>query len=107
MWISTRVEEKLAQLDEKVWSEQDAYQNALNDVISEDEGRTWAQGMLHRYANSCGQMLTRPLQATSGWAITFSLSTLILACPRIVYSIVLANLNKLHNVESCSMPPES
>jgi len=49
MWISTRVEEKLAQLDEKMWSEKDAYLHALNDIISEDQGRTWAQGMYYRF----------------------------------------------------------
>ena len=48
MWISCRVEERLAQVNRHgSWSQYDeaaAYTVALNDVIREDEGRTWADG---------------------------------------------------------------
>lgn len=55
MWVSTRVEEKLAQLDEKMWSEKDAYSHALNEIISEDQGRTWAQGISCRFLHRMTQ----------------------------------------------------
>lgn len=57
MWVSTRVEEKLAQLDEKMWSEKDAYSHALNEIISEDQGRTWAQGISCRFLHRMTQWL--------------------------------------------------
>jgi len=48
MWVSCRVEDKLAAIQRgPTWSQIDeanAYTNALNEVILEDEGRTWADG---------------------------------------------------------------
>jgi membrane glycosyltransferase len=44
MWVSTRVEDKMAQLDPAQWNESDAYRHALDEVIAEDEGRTQASG---------------------------------------------------------------
>ena len=44
MWVSARVEEKIAQLDETQWTEEQAFTHALDEVIAEDEGRTWAAG---------------------------------------------------------------
>ena len=48
LWISNRVEEKLNAIERpENWSnehEAEAYRNALAEVVSEDEGRTWADG---------------------------------------------------------------
>lgn len=48
MWVSVRVEDKLAEIARhEKWTQEDeanAYQEALNQVVAEDEGRTWADG---------------------------------------------------------------
>ncbi|KAF2458823.1 glycosyl transferase family group 2-domain-containing protein [Lineolata rhizophorae] len=48
LWVSNRVEEKLNRIQRHdVWTTDDelaAYNDALADVIAEDEGRTWAEG---------------------------------------------------------------
>lgn len=48
LYVSARVEDKLAVFQRQgVWSQQqerDLYDNALSQVIEEDEGRTWAEG---------------------------------------------------------------
>ncbi|KAF2427413.1 hypothetical protein EJ08DRAFT_699638 [Tothia fuscella] len=48
LWVSQRIEEKLATKDRSPnWSqieESEAYREALAEVIQEDEGRTWADG---------------------------------------------------------------
>lgn len=48
MWVSTRVEDKLAEFGEE-WTEKEAYNQALEEVVAEDDGRTWAAGMLSRH----------------------------------------------------------
>jgi len=46
MWISTRVEDKLSvQHEDKHEDSAVAYRQALDEVVAEDEGRTWATGM--------------------------------------------------------------
>ena len=48
LWISQRVEDKLAHIRrQENWTEEDesvVYRNTLSEVVSEDEGRTWADG---------------------------------------------------------------
>jgi hypothetical protein len=48
LWVSQRIEEKLEKaLRPEDWTQDDemvVYQNALQEVVSEDEGRTWAEG---------------------------------------------------------------
>ncbi|KAF1982641.1 hypothetical protein K402DRAFT_339995 [Aulographum hederae CBS 113979] len=48
MWVSQRIEDKLATINRRdSWNQEDeaaAYKAALNEVIHEDEGRTWADG---------------------------------------------------------------
>ncbi|KAJ9619954.1 hypothetical protein H2203_008229 [Taxawa tesnikishii (nom. ined.)] len=48
MWVSNRVEDKLAAIFRpETWTQEDeanAYVKALNEVVEEDEGRTWADG---------------------------------------------------------------
>ena len=48
LWVSNRVEDKLNAIDRPDhWNnenEAEAYRNALAEVVSEDEGRTWADG---------------------------------------------------------------
>ena len=48
MWVSNRVEEKLAVIERRQgWTQEDeanAYRDALSEVVDEDEGRTWADG---------------------------------------------------------------
>jgi hypothetical protein len=45
MWVSTRVEDKLAILDDDEHEDSAvAYRQALDEVVAEDEGRTWATG---------------------------------------------------------------
>jgi len=46
MWVSTRIEDKLSvQLgDEDIAA---SYRQALDEVVAEDEGRTWATGIQH------------------------------------------------------------
>lgn len=48
LWVSNRVEDKLSNLQRTAsWTQDDeaqAYVNALNEVVEEDEGRTWADG---------------------------------------------------------------
>ena len=51
MWVSTRVEDKLSNIDRHPdWNEEDetnAYYEVLAEVIDEDEGRTWAVSYTH------------------------------------------------------------
>jgi hypothetical protein len=46
MWVSTRVEDKLVAMAEEgeETDPSDAYERALEEVISEDNGQTWAVG---------------------------------------------------------------
>jgi len=48
MWVSSRVEEKLVDIDRPdswtVENETDCFREALETVVAEDEGRTWAEG---------------------------------------------------------------
>lgn len=46
MWVSTRVEDKLLALEEDGFDTDtpEVYKRALEEVIAEDEGRTWAIG---------------------------------------------------------------
>ncbi|CAK1357161.1 unnamed protein product [Cercospora beticola] len=48
LWVSNRVEEKLAAIERhQGWNQEDeanAYRDALTEVVEEDEGRTWADG---------------------------------------------------------------
>jgi len=48
LWVSQRVEDKLASVDRPDdWTQDDeivVYQNALQEVVSEDGGKTWAEG---------------------------------------------------------------
>ena len=48
MWASTRVEEKLLNVNrQEGWTQEDeanAYREALGEVVEEDQGRTWADG---------------------------------------------------------------
>jgi hypothetical protein len=48
MWVSARVEDKLAMVHRyDGWTQQDeddAYKHALDEVVSSDDGRTWASG---------------------------------------------------------------
>lgn len=48
MWVSARVEDKLIGVERhNEWTQEDeanVYKKALNDVVEEDEGRTWADG---------------------------------------------------------------
>lgn len=48
MWVSCRVEDKLAEVTRGAsWSQMDeanAYTSALTQVVEEDQGRTWADG---------------------------------------------------------------
>lgn len=48
LWVSNRLEDKLSQIDRsEKWSQEDeanAYVDVLNEVVEEDEGRTWADG---------------------------------------------------------------
>lgn len=48
MWVSCRIEEKLAARQLDSWTAVDeamAYGAALTEICEEDEGRTWADGM--------------------------------------------------------------
>ncbi|EKG20239.1 Glycosyl transferase family 2 [Macrophomina phaseolina MS6] len=48
LWVSNRVEDKLLAVERpESWSQRDeaeAYNNALAEVVAQDEGRTWADG---------------------------------------------------------------
>ncbi|OTA23999.1 hypothetical protein BTJ68_12745, partial [Hortaea werneckii EXF-2000] len=48
MWVSVRVEEKLKDIQRhEQWTQEDeaqAYREALNQAVEEDQGRTWADG---------------------------------------------------------------
>ncbi|KJY01756.1 glycosyltransferase family 2 protein [Zymoseptoria brevis] len=48
LWVSNRVEEKLATVQRlEGWTQEDeaeAYRDAITEVVDEDEGRTWADG---------------------------------------------------------------
>lgn len=48
MWVSNRVEDKLAVVERRQgWNQEDeanAYREALSEVVEEDQGRTWADG---------------------------------------------------------------
>ncbi|RMY74176.1 hypothetical protein D0862_14158 [Hortaea werneckii] len=48
MWVSVRVEEKLKDIQRhEQWTQEDeaqAYREALNQTVEEDQGRTWADG---------------------------------------------------------------
>jgi hypothetical protein len=46
MWVSTRVEDKLVAMEAagEETDPSDAYERALEEVISEDNGQTWAVG---------------------------------------------------------------
>lgn len=48
LWVSARVEDRMAETDRsESWTQSDedeAYHNALTDIVTEDEGRTWAEG---------------------------------------------------------------
>ncbi|KAF2769078.1 hypothetical protein EJ03DRAFT_343541 [Teratosphaeria nubilosa] len=48
MWVSVRVEDKLAVLERhESWNQEleaNAYRDALQEVVEEDQGRTWADG---------------------------------------------------------------
>lgn len=56
LWVSNRIEEKLALVQRtQAWTQDDeaeAYRNALVEVVEEDEGRTWADGNVR-----CGDYL--------------------------------------------------
>lgn len=61
MWVSTRVEDKLETFGEQ-WGEEEAYSQALMEVVAEDEGRTWAAGRLIPF-EELGHQANRILQA--------------------------------------------
>ncbi|KAF4550532.1 Hypothetical protein D9617_17g048000 [Elsinoe fawcettii] len=50
MWVSTRIEDKLVQVERhQDWNQEneaEAYKNALMECVEEDQGRTWADGNL-------------------------------------------------------------
>ena len=104
MWISCRVEEKLVARQLDTWTASDeafAYQECMKEVLEEDEGTSWAEGMWCRFAAGLCSLTYR--QATFDSATTSSSSTLIPAYRKTVCSMQPARWNSTQTLLSCNM----
>lgn len=96
LWVSNRVEERLLSTERTVgWTlsdESEAYRKAVEAIVEEDQGRTWADGKLHTlYPRSS---TVNPHQATSALATTSSSSILTPVSPAIASSTPSAKWSK-------------